>query len=245
MLEPIRMIRPCQVYNRMLQQGDLARGSLGYGQHRCLAQIATPGFDVMRLWWMVLYPGNHFEVGFLFMYRAIDSHWLTSTWCMPFLLQQCLCRSCEITYTYLHQTRYIDMVPAYLTWVLLASLFVLLPAATSIMKLGFGNFFFANQDRSNTNMGVKMCIDPCTMHITRERFLDCAKLVIARFPDLLLCMGWASCWPALGCKSSWQGFMVYKYFQQGIWWNGKHLMFKTYSWWKTSCTTWDALKPWK
>lgn len=37
----IRMkhLQTCQVYNRMLQQGDLARGSLGYGQHRCLAQI--------------------------------------------------------------------------------------------------------------------------------------------------------------------------------------------------------------
>ena len=32
----------CQVYSRMLQQGDLARGSLGYGQHRFVPQKWGP-----------------------------------------------------------------------------------------------------------------------------------------------------------------------------------------------------------
>ena len=40
-------VMPREVYNRMLQQGDLARGSLGYGQHR-LAFHGAEGKPVLR-----------------------------------------------------------------------------------------------------------------------------------------------------------------------------------------------------
>lgn len=40
-------VMPREVYNRMLQQGDLARGSLGYGQHR-LAFQGPEGKPVLR-----------------------------------------------------------------------------------------------------------------------------------------------------------------------------------------------------
>lgn len=42
-----QMVMPREVYNRMLQQGDLARGSLGYGQHR-LAFQGPEGKPVLR-----------------------------------------------------------------------------------------------------------------------------------------------------------------------------------------------------
>lgn len=140
----------------------------------------------------------------------------------------------------LHQTRYIDMVPAYQTWVLLASLFVFTSSFYFNHEAWSWQLLFRKSKQKQYKYGVKMCIDPCTMYIAREMFLDCGKLVVARFPDSLLCMGWALCWPALGCKPIWEVFIVHKCFQQGIWCNGKHLMFKTSGWWKTSCTTWDA-----
>ena len=49
-LNPIRA-SGSQVYNRMLQQGDLARGSLGYGQHRSLAQVVGSDYEAEDWTW--------------------------------------------------------------------------------------------------------------------------------------------------------------------------------------------------
>lgn len=88
----------------------------------------------------------------------------------------------------LDQTRYIDMVPAYQTWVVLASLFVFTSSFYFNHEAWSWQLLFRKSRQKQYKHGVKMCIDPCTMYITREMFLDCGKLVVARFPDSLLCM---------------------------------------------------------
>ena len=80
------------------------------------------------------------------------------------------------------------MVPAYQTWVVLASLFVFTSSFYFNHEAWSWQLLFRKSRQKQYKHGVKMCIDPCTMYITREMFLDCGKLVVARFPDSLLCM---------------------------------------------------------